>query len=319
MKTEHANNSSFPACPVRWPHITPVSVSEWSDALAAVALPGQVLLLSAMPPGLLRVTSFAGGTIAHIELSPQHIQHQTDHLPDQPVADVLVHIVLEGTGEMEQAGQCISFEGGDITFRSVGLPSRVSFGQFTRLIVARLPAHYVTMRGGERVLPGHIRHHQYLAPLIRHTAHCLLESIEQGDNGHMSALQQSLIILLASAYRQQKACLPILAKGNITRWEQATAFINQHITDHRLSMKACAQAMGISPRYLHRVFAEKEMLFSHYVQEARLNMAKWLLAHFPLMSVSSIAYECGFASVAHFSRCFRKEVGIAASHYRKQL
>ena len=58
--------------------------------------------------------------------------------------------------------------------------------------------------------------------------------------------------------------------------------------------------------------------FSEILNGIRINKAKELL-HDPALRIGDIADEVGFLDMAHFSRVFKKMVGISANEYRNQL
>ena len=53
-----------------------------------------------------------------------------------------------------------------------------------------------------------------------------------------------------------------------------------------------------------------------YTQELRLEYSTLLMSNNPEKSVSQIAAECGFASYAYFSRCFRQRFGMTPTEFR---
>lgn len=58
--------------------------------------------------------------------------------------------------------------------------------------------------------------------------------------------------------------------------------------------------------------------FSEILNGVRINKAKELLKD-PALRIGDIADEVGFLDMAHFSRVFKKQVGISANEYRNQL
>lgn len=58
--------------------------------------------------------------------------------------------------------------------------------------------------------------------------------------------------------------------------------------------------------------------FSEILNGIRINKAKELLKD-PALRIGDIADEVGFLDMAHFSRVFKKQVGISANEYRNQL
>lgn len=48
----------------------------------------------------------------------------------------------------------------------------------------------------------------------------------------------------------------------------------------------------------------------------RIDRARWLLRNEPI-SVTAVAERCGFASIYHFSRTFKKRVGSSPTQFRR--
>jgi len=55
-----------------------------------------------------------------------------------------------------------------------------------------------------------------------------------------------------------------------------------------------------------------------YINRLRLEKAASMLAYNPDESITSIAYECGYSSSAHFARAFRVHFGCSASELRRR-
>jgi AraC-like DNA-binding protein len=104
----------------------------------------------------------------------------------------------------------------------------------------------------------------------------------------------------------------------IVRLIRAKEFIAANIQREDLSPALVAAALGISPRYLTALFADDDVSVSRYIWLLRLERCKAALtdaaqAH---RSVSEIAFAWGFNDMSHFSRFFRKHVGISAREYK---
>ncbi|MDF1696137.1 MAG: AraC family transcriptional regulator [Saprospiraceae bacterium] len=69
--------------------------------------------------------------------------------------------------------------------------------------------------------------------------------------------------------------------------------------------------------HLSRVFSQNERnTIEQYAIQLRIEKAKELLSYAEL-NISQIAYNLGYASVPHFSRQFKKLVGVSPSEFRK--
>src|SRR3546814_11140929 len=71
------------------------------------------------------------------------------------------------------------------------------------------------------------------------------------------------------------------------------ADIAVHLCDPRLDIAGVAARMGISPRYVRRLFQEETGSFSAYVLDERLDRAHRLLLHPGLVprTIAAIAYR----------------------------
>ncbi|VAV94231.1 hypothetical protein MNBD_ALPHA04-720, partial [hydrothermal vent metagenome] len=74
--------------------------------------------------------------------------------------------------------------------------------------------------------------------------------------------------------------------------------------------------LAFSKRSLQRYFQQSELNFSILLRAVRFQQASLRLAD-PAFSITDISYSCGFSDSAHFSRDFRKGVGISPSAYRQ--
>jgi AraC-like DNA-binding protein len=76
-----------------------------------------------------------------------------------------------------------------------------------------------------------------------------------------------------------------------------------------------ANKVGISLRYLQKLFTERTTTCSEFIYSHRLDHAAYLLHRRALTDIdqplSEIAYACGFRDYAHFARRFRKRFGYS--------
>lgn len=101
------------------------------------------------------------------------------------------------------------------------------------------------------------------------------------------------------------------------RLREALAYIRTNLADPDLDADRVAAALFISRRRLYQLFDDGQGV-SERIRAMRLERAKALLAD-PAKAergIAEISRACGFVSAAHFSRTFRKEVGLTPSQYR---
>jgi AraC-like DNA-binding protein len=88
-------------------------------------------------------------------------------------------------------------------------------------------------------------------------------------------------------------------------------WIETHIGDPDLSLEKIASANGMSLRYLHLLFRQCEMSASEWIWNRRLQLCYDEIAKGDGRSITSIAFDHGFNSSAHFSTMFRRKYGVS--------
>jgi AraC-like DNA-binding protein len=113
-----------------------------------------------------------------------------------------------------------------------------------------------------------------------------------------------------------------LARGRgvkAARLREAKAYIASNSYRHDLSVASAATHLGVTLRYLQRLFEADGTTFSSFLLGQRLKRAHRLLCEpqFAELAVSSIAYDVGFGDLSYFNRCFRRVYGVTPSEVRK--
>jgi acetamidase/formamidase/AraC-like DNA-binding protein len=97
--------------------------------------------------------------------------------------------------------------------------------------------------------------------------------------------------------------------------------IEARLGEHELSRDSLAEAEGISPRYVQKLFENAGENFAHYLRLRRLERCRSELVN-PLyahLSITDICFRWGFNDSAHFSRVFREQYGTSPRTYRKTV
>ncbi|WP_210335889.1 MULTISPECIES: AraC family transcriptional regulator [unclassified Ensifer] len=84
----------------------------------------------------------------------------------------------------------------------------------------------------------------------------------------------------------------------------------------KLTPAKVALELGISVRQLHVIFEHAELTFARTLATMRIAEARRLLVAAPAMSVTEVAYACGFDSLATFYRLFAGIYGMAPGESR---
>ena len=96
------------------------------------------------------------------------------------------------------------------------------------------------------------------------------------------------------------------------------SYINQHYDDSDLDAKKLSKATGVPIREMGSVFKTATGdSFKSYLNQVRLTEVKRLLVSSDL-SISEIAYKCGYNQVPHFNRIFKKATGLSPKQFREE-
>ncbi|WP_163195159.1 response regulator [Clostridium thermarum] len=97
---------------------------------------------------------------------------------------------------------------------------------------------------------------------------------------------------------------------------QAKQYIHQNYSSP-LTLEEVSGMVGFNPTYFSYIFKKETGLgFLEYLSTVRINKAKDLLTETDY-SISEISEEVGYMDLKHFSKLFKKMVGLNPSEYRK--
>lgn len=146
------------------------------------------------------------------------------------------------------------------------------------------------------------------------TEFCATLAAEGSDLSHdvRAELGHQLMDLLALAVLADEDDIPG-AEGSVrnARLRTVQNWIEAHISDHDLSLEKVAHANMMSLRYLHLLFKKCNMSASEWMWSRRLELCYDEIAKSDGRSITSIAFNFGFSSSAHFSTAFRRKYGFS--------
>lgn len=94
------------------------------------------------------------------------------------------------------------------------------------------------------------------------------------------------------------------------------AYLHDHFHEPECNRATAAQASGLNPSYLSRLFSqESDLPFNTYLTRLRLTHAEHLLRTTRL-PVKTIARRCGYSDPDYFGRQFARQAGCPPSHLR---
>jgi AraC-like DNA-binding protein len=108
------------------------------------------------------------------------------------------------------------------------------------------------------------------------------------------------------------------SRETLERLERIFIYVEQHYQE-AITLNEVANYMGFSPYYFTKLFKKNTgMTFIAFLNEYRLNKAKWILINEDL-PMSAVAEAAGFGSVKTFHHFFKEATGISPLKYHKTI
>lgn len=99
--------------------------------------------------------------------------------------------------------------------------------------------------------------------------------------------------------------------------ERIFSFIHENYTEASITLEQAANVAALSKFYFARFFREQTgQTFHAYLSKVRIRRAEEYLSDKSELSITDIAYQCGFASLKTFNRLFKAYTGTSPSYYR---
>jgi AraC-like DNA-binding protein len=133
--------------------------------------------------------------------------------------------------------------------------------------------------------------------------------------GLASAHAHDLMTLLLGA-RRDEAGLARLGGLRAARLRAVLGEIERHFAEPDFTAGTAGAALGLAERTVHDLLHGTGTSFTERVLELRLQRALTMLAGGTTLRVSQVAYACGFGTVAHFTRAFRRRFGATPTAAR---
>lgn len=97
----------------------------------------------------------------------------------------------------------------------------------------------------------------------------------------------------------------------------AKQLIDENLGNEHLTLEAIAKRISVTPQHLTTAFRKATGLTpGRYLWRARANRARQMLIHSALPH-SEISFQCGYKSIAHFSRSMRQTFGLPPGEIRR--
>jgi YesN/AraC family two-component response regulator len=144
-----------------------------------------------------------------------------------------------------------------------------------------------------------------------------MEEIEEAIGAMLHNLKSKGILPVnETVHEQETDKLDSVASNFIVN--NAIKYIEQNYP-HKITLSEVAEKTYVSQWHLSKLLNRiLEQNFSEILNNVRIKEAQKLLRD-PSLRIGDIAERVGFVDMAHFSRVFKKNIGISANEYRNSI
>ena len=234
-----------------------------------------------------------------------------------------LNLKLTGRCRIEQAGREIVLSPGQIGIFDSGQLFSLYHRGGPSLAVASFWVPYEDLHdrlpGSFDVSVARISDDPFVGHLVAEVARTLnatVQTASEDDSIRLFGVMLDLVALsLSKRVRTPVGEAAGIAEATMLAVRRA---IHDRLRRPDLSVAAVAAVVGISERYVHKLFERIGTTFSGYVMDRRLGGAASDLRN-PAMAgqtVGSIAFDWGFADLSHFTRRFRQRFQCTPGEWR---
>lgn len=263
------------------------------------------------------------GSVGRIRMTPVVAARTKADVSNSNADCIYGNFVLAGELHVEQRGRRNVARRGDLILYDSAypltlkeqhdrhyedLPFMIPKSQFTSVRDVESAFGNVVLRRGKLIRP------------LSSSLAFLAENLSSLSRGEVAGVFDACVALLPVAVgyteREQNETIDIPQANQSLR--AILDFINRHIGSADLSPQVAADNLGITVRYVHKLFAAKHMTFGSYVTSKRLDLIRKDLVSPACRyeAISILAYRWGFNELSTFNRSFKQRYGMPPSQYR---
>jgi len=261
--------------------------------------------------------------ISHVVASSQHVKRRQNMLRSHDDDSFLLSFQLSGSGQVVQDDRSTTLRPGQYALYATHKPYELKFDKQFAQIVLKVPraCFLKFVPFGDQIVSQQAPDDLWSSRLVSNHLANLADELQNGQEIDSPRILNSTLELLGEAYTivaETRKNLPSSQEASLLRVKQ---FIIENLTDPEFSIKHIVDQFGISDRYVRKLFAATDISPSRWIWGKRTERCHEQLSSpiYNHLSISEIAFACGFNDMGHFSRSFKAKYGFSPRQYRKGL
>lgn len=255
---------------------------------------------------------------------PARVERTPAHIARSRIQKYFLHLQLQGRLAVSQDGRECVLDPGDMVMCDSAAPYCLEHSDKCSTLVLSIGAADLKKRlpaPGEMLgvrLPGD-------RGLMATTSLMMRSLWEQGRAGCIpedaaDSLCENLLDMFATSCVAAGVGLIADSAVAVGRRLHIRRYIETNLRNPEMSARSIAAAFGISPRYLHLMFAAEAETVSNYLLRRRLEETARQLADpaWSRRTITEVAFSWGFNNATHFARVFKERFGCSPREYRAE-
>jgi AraC family transcriptional activator of tynA and feaB len=276
--------------------------------------------------GRIESVPIENGAIARAHSVPLRGKRTQGNIADSAMDCYMVAYAIFGNFSVEQKGRISVATSGDLlvydamrptlSLRDCRCASRSALG----LVIPK--SRFSHIRNSEDIFSNLVIQKTRLMQALANTLNFIAANIHTASREEHEALFDACVSLLPVAARCRSYDANIAGyTGEKQVLNEIMAVAEQDMQSPDLSAVKVAGRLGISDRYVHKLFAERGTTFSSYVTGRRLENihADLVSSASRALPISAIAYKWGFNDLSTFNRAFKNKFGRPPSRVRAEF
>jgi AraC family transcriptional regulator, positive regulator of tynA and feaB len=259
--------------------------------------------------------------VYHIHTQPHLVYRRANEISRLDSDAIILNVVTSGSLLSEQDGRSVTLKQGDGAISDAARPYHLRFEDPLGCVSIKINKSELGVPASafERITAQSMASSSGLNKMLFDYMSAILKNITSMDPDSAKKASDIFKQLLCAAIDGMRSGTPLpLSEYRALSLLRAKQFISEHLNLPELDAAYLSSALGLSVRYLNRLFEAEQTSLMRYVWGKRLERCAWQLkesrsAH---LSISTIAFTWGFTDLSHFSRVFSSRYGISPRAFR---
>lgn len=250
---------------------------------------------------------------------PQIVSRTTKQIGSASEDDFLISFQMQNECTVHQYGREAFLTAGSFALYDSTAPYSLSFPKEFHQFVIQIPREVLARHliEPEKYAAISMNATNGMGLVLKDFIFSLAGELSSSEVKPSEVLSENLVSLIALSFSssvvQSGLTESDCVKDALTR--RIKQFVDNNLFDPNLNNACVAESQGISIRYLHKLFQDKDESIHEMILGKRMAAARELLMsdNDSKPTIESVAYHVGFSGASHFSRAFKTYYGVSPS------